>query len=48
MMGTFNARYLPVLEDQHFRGVITIHDVMRVLLAEKIDTQSLNLINDSY
>ncbi len=48
MMGTFNARYLPVLEDQHFRGIITIHDIMRVLLAEKIDTQSLNLINDSY
>jgi signal-transduction protein with cAMP-binding, CBS, and nucleotidyltransferase domain len=48
MMDTFNARYLPVLEDQHFRGVITIHDIMRVLLAEKISTQSLNLINDSY
>jgi signal-transduction protein with cAMP-binding, CBS, and nucleotidyltransferase domain len=48
MMGTFNARYLPVLEDQYFRGIITIHDIMRVLLAEKIDTQSLNLINDSY
>lgn len=48
MMGTFNARYLPVLEEQHFRGIITIHDIMRVLLAEKIDSQSLNLINDSY
>ena len=48
MMDTFKARYLPVLEDQHFRGIITLHDVMRVALAEKINNNSLNFINDDY
>ncbi len=48
MMDTFKARYLPVLEDQHFRGIITLHDIMRVLLAEKISDKTLKLINDTY
>lgn len=48
IMDTFKARYLPVLEDQHFRGIITLHDVMRILLAEKIGDKSLKLINDAY
>ncbi|MCX6210633.1 MAG: CBS domain-containing protein [Bacteroidetes bacterium] len=48
MMNTFKARYLPVLDDQHFRGVITLHDIMRIILAEKISTNSLNFFNDDY
>ena len=48
MMDTFKARYLPVLDDQHFRGVVTLHDVMRIALAEKISSNSLKFINDDY
>jgi CBS domain-containing protein len=48
MMDTFNARYLPVLEEQHFRGIITLHDVMRIALAEKISNNSLKFFNDEY
>jgi CBS domain-containing protein len=48
MMVTFKVRYLPVLDDQHFRGIITLHDIMRIALAEKISTNSLNFINDDY
>jgi signal-transduction protein with cAMP-binding, CBS, and nucleotidyltransferase domain len=48
MMDTFKVRYLPVLEDQHFRGIVTLHDVMRIALAEKISTNSLKFFNDEY
>ncbi len=48
LMDTFKARYLPVLADQHFRGIITLHDIMRVALEEKVSTNSLKLINDDY
>jgi signal-transduction protein with cAMP-binding, CBS, and nucleotidyltransferase domain len=48
MMDTFKVRYLPVLADQHFRGMITLHDVMRIALAEKISTNSLKFFNDDY
>ncbi len=48
IMGTFEVRYLPVLDDQHFRGMVTLHDVMRIALAEKINTNTLKLFNDNY
>lgn len=48
MMDTFKVRYLPVLEEQHFRGIITLHDIMRTMLSEKISTNTLQLMNDEY
>ncbi|MFY7963357.1 MAG: CBS domain-containing protein [Chitinophagaceae bacterium] len=48
MMDTFKVRYLPVLEDQHFRGIITLHDIMRTMLSEKINSNTLQLMNDEY
>lgn len=47
-MGSFKVRYLPVLDDQHFRGIITLHDIMKIDLAEKINSNTLKLCNDDY
>lgn len=47
-MDAFKVRYLPVLDDQHFRGIITLHDIMRIALSEKINANSLKLFNDDY
>ena len=35
MILDFQTRYLPVLEDGAFKGVITIHDILRIALRSK-------------
>jgi len=35
MMNTKGARYLAVFEDDHFLGIITIHDILREVIANK-------------
>jgi CBS domain-containing protein len=31
----FKTRYLPVVEDGNFKGVITMHDILRIILVNK-------------
>jgi len=34
-MNTFNTRYLPVFDESEFKGVITMHDILREVGSEK-------------
>jgi signal-transduction protein with cAMP-binding, CBS, and nucleotidyltransferase domain len=31
----FKTRYLPVVEDGNFKGVVTMHDILRIILSNK-------------
>jgi signal-transduction protein with cAMP-binding, CBS, and nucleotidyltransferase domain len=41
LMNASRSRYLPVFDNAVFKGVITIHDLMRETIREKGETQSI-------
>ena len=48
MMNNFKVRYLPVLEDYCFRGIITLHDIMREIYSEKLNDHVIALMSPEY
>ncbi len=47
-MDSFKVKYLLVLDNRNFRGIITLHDIMKINLEEKISSNSLQLFNDDF
>jgi CBS domain-containing protein len=45
-MNTFKTRYLPVFDNMKFKGIITMHDILREVGAEKQDAKYKSLLND--
>jgi len=40
LMNASKSRYLPVFDNAEFKGVITIHDLMRETIREKLETHT--------
>ncbi len=47
-MCNLKVRYLPVLDNFQFRGMITLHDIMREMFAEKLNDDTICLLNTAY
>lgn len=45
LMNAAKSRYLPVFDDAEFKGIITIHDLMRETIREKQELHSIAIEN---